>query len=110
MPPLWLPPVALFSDVTRSEKIFEISACKGSYLLYYHLTMKHEIITGNYKATIKQVIDGYGDTVFRATVVYLDKGAQGIDAASERVRFAKSYDKESKALQAAKKELQKCAA
>jgi hypothetical protein len=59
---------------------------------------------GNYKASVKKINDGYGDTVFRATVLCMTGTNAGGD-----VVFAKNYDTESAALKAARRELEKAA-
>jgi len=71
--------------------------------------MQNEITSGNYKATVKAVVDCCGDCAFRVTVAYMDRGVAGIDAASDRVRFSKNFGTEKAAMTAARRELAKCA-
>jgi hypothetical protein len=69
-------------------------------------TNKTDFVKGNYKATVTKTQDGYGDTVFRMVFGYMDKGAEGIDAASLRVYVLKDYITEKLAIRAAKREIE----
>jgi len=66
--------------------------------------MNNEITSGNYKATVKQIQDGYGDTAFRVIVLCMT----GTHIEGD-VRFMKNYDTERAAMAAARRELKKAA-
>jgi hypothetical protein len=66
--------------------------------------MTIEIKSGNHKATVTQITDGYGDTAFRVLVLCMTGTHSNGD-----VLFLRNYDKESTANRAAKRELMKAA-
>jgi hypothetical protein len=64
----------------------------------------NEIIAGNYKATVNQITDGYGDTAFRCRVLCMT----GTHSEGD-VLLLKNYDTERAAFAAARRELKKAA-
>ena len=64
--------------------------------------MQNEITTGNYKATVKQVTDGYGDSVYRVKVLYTNGARFNGD-----VLFLKDYSTPQMAMAAARREIEK---
>lgn len=64
--------------------------------------MKSEIIKGNHKATITEIVDGYGDKAFRVIVTCISGTHDGGD-----VIYLKNHDKASTAQRAAQRELDK---
>ena len=67
-------------------------------------TNMNEITSGNYKATVKQIQDGYGDTAFRVMVLCITGTHEAGD-----VLFMKNYNTERAAMTAARRELKKAA-
>ena len=66
--------------------------------------MNNQITSGNYKATVKQIQDGYGDTAFRVMVLCMTGTHEAGD-----VLFMKNYNTERAAMTAARRELKKAA-
>ena len=72
--------------------------------LINHFNMNNEITSGNYKATVNQIQDGYGDTSFRVMVLCMTATHEAGD-----VLFMKNYNTERAAMTAAHRELKKAA-